>query len=139
MKTRSITLFDDGNKRFSTTTLATASKAVVAALRMGDKSKNRAFRVHDLVATQNLLFKLAKEILPDAEWTVNYVSTADMGIKAEEAFKADPNGRMGAVLQKTWMVFGAESTSDFGVSDNEELGIPMMNETQVKEVLSRFA
>jgi len=62
-----------------------------------------------------------------------------MASKAEEAFKADPNGRMGVVLQKTVAVFGSEFSNDFGEADNVELGIDMMDESQVKEVLRRFA
>ena len=139
MKERSITLFDSGDKRISTTTIPTASAAVVAVLKMGDKSKNRAFKVQDIVTTQNQLLKLGKEITPGSEWTVKPASTAEMAKKANEAFKADQNSRMGAVMQKAVGVFGPEYTSDFGGADNAELGIRMMDETQLKELLKKFA
>jgi hypothetical protein len=138
MKDRSMTLFDSGDKRFSTTTIATASTAIAAALKMGDKSKNRAFKVQDIVTTQNQLLNLGKEVLPGAEWAIKPASTADMARKANEAFKADPNSRTGSILQKAVGVFGEEYTSDFGASDNAELGIRMMDETQVRELLKTF-
>ena len=139
MKDRSATIFDSGDKAFSTTTIATASAAVAAVLKMGAKSKNRAFKVQDIVTTQNHLLKLGKEVLPDAEWTVKAASTADMATKVDEAFMADPNSRMGSVMQKAVGVFGAGYISDFGVSDNAELGIQTMNDIQVKEILKEFA
>ncbi len=139
MKERSITLFDSGDKRFSTTTLPTASAAVVAVLNMGDKSKNRAFKVQDIVTTQNQLLKLGKEVTPGAEWTVKPASTAEMAKKANEAFKVDRNSRMAVGMQRAVGVFGPEYTSDFGEADNAELGIRIMDETQLKELLNKFA
>jgi len=139
MKDRSMTRFDSGDKRFSCTTMATASAAVATVLKMGGKSENRAFKVQDIVTTQNQLLKLGKEVVPGAEWTIKPASTVDMEIKANEAFKADPNSIMGSMMQKAVFVFGAEYISDFGASDNAELGIRMMDETQVKELLKTFA
>ena len=139
MKERSITLFDSGDKPFSTTTMPTASVAIVAVLKMGDKSKNRAFKVQDIVTTQNRLLELGKEVTPGAEWTVKPASTAEMAKKASEALKADPNSRMAAMMQKAVGVFGQEYTSDFGEADNAELGIRMMDEVQLKELLKKFA
>lgn len=138
MKDRSVTLFDSGDKRFSTTTTATASAAVAAVLKMGPESKNRAFKVQDFVTTQNQLLKLAKKVLPNEEWTLKPVSTAAMADQANEAFKADPNSPMGSMIQKAVGVFGAEYTSDFGASDNADLGIRMMHENQVTELLKTF-
>ena len=139
MKERSITLFDSGDKRFSTTTVPTASAAIVAVLKMGNKSKNRAFKVQDIVTTQNQLLKLGKDVTPGAEWTVKPASTTEMAKKANEAFKADPNSRLATGMQRAVGVFGPEYTSDFGVADNAELGIHMMDETQLKELLNKFA
>ena len=139
MKERSITLFDSGDKRFSTTTVSTASAAIVAVLKMGDKSKNRAFKVQDTVTTQNQLLKFGKEVTPGAEWTVKPASTTEMAKKAIEALKADQNSRMAVGMQRAVGVFGPEYTSDFGGADNAELGIRMMDETQLKELLTKFA
>jgi hypothetical protein len=139
MKTRSITLYDSGDKRISTTTIPTASAALVAVLKMGDASKNRAFFVQDVVTTQNELLKLGKEVLPDAEWSVNNVSTADLVGKVKEAFKADPNGRMGGQLEKAVSVFSPHYVTDYGAADNAELGIPIMDNDQLKDLLKSYA
>ncbi|KAH7372147.1 hypothetical protein BKA64DRAFT_689191 [Cadophora sp. MPI-SDFR-AT-0126] len=139
MKGRSVTLFDDGAKKFSTTTMATASKAVVSVLKNGEKFANREVRVHDIVTSQNQLLKLAKEIVPDEEWTVTKMDTKDCERQAGEAFKLDPDSRMGIQMEKVVGVFGKEHNSDFGEADNEELGVPVMTEGQLKELLGRFA
>ena len=119
--------------------MPTAGAAIVAVLKMGDNSKNRAFKVQDIVTTQNQLLELGKDLTSGAEWTVKPASTAEMAKIASEAIKADPNSRMAAMMQKAGGVFGQEYTSDFGEANNAELGIPMMDETQLKELLKKFA
>ncbi|PVH75683.1 NAD(P)-binding protein [Cadophora sp. DSE1049] len=139
VKSRSITLFDDGEKRFSTTTMGTAAKAIVAVLKHPEKFANREVRVHDVVTSQNQLLRLAKEIVPDEEWSVTGMDTGDCEGRAREAFKADPDSRMGIQMEKVVGVFGRDHGSDFGEADNVELGIQVMTEEQLKEVLGRFA
>ncbi|KAH6718430.1 hypothetical protein BKA61DRAFT_599606 [Leptodontidium sp. MPI-SDFR-AT-0119] len=150
LKSRTITLFDDGEKRFSTTTMATASAAVAAVLKMGEGSANREFCVHDVVTCQNELLELAKEVVLAStgsgsesgnaqEWTVARMDTGECERKAEEAFRVDGDSAMGMHLQKVVGVFGKAFTSDFGEADNRELGIEMMDRKQLKEVLGRFA
>ena len=139
MKEQSVTFFDSGDKRFSTATISTASAAVAAVPKMGDKSKNRAFLVQDIVTTQNQLLKLGKEVTPGSEWTIKPASTAEMADNANEAFKAGLKSRIASVMQKVVGVFGSESSSDFGESDDAELGIRTMNETELKELLKKFA
>ncbi|KAI4154348.1 MAG: hypothetical protein LQ340_001727 [Diploschistes diacapsis] len=117
----------------------TAAAAVAKVLQMGPESYNRAYNVQDMVTTQNELLRLGKEIFPDAEWPIKPANTTDMAKKMDDAFKADPNSRMGMMLQKPVGVFGAEYPSDFGVSDDAELGIEMMDENQVKDLLRRLA
>ncbi|KAK0106060.1 hypothetical protein ONS95_004565 [Cadophora gregata] len=138
LKGRSITLFDDGEKRFSTTTMGTASKAVVTVLKNGEKFANRNVRVHDVVMSQNQLWSLAKEIVPGTEWSVTKMNTGACAKQAEEAFKLDPDSRMGIQLEKVVGVFGKEHSSDFGEADNAELGIAIMTEGELKELLARF-
>ena len=139
MKERSITLFDFDDKRFSTTTMPTASVAIVAVFKMVTAPKTCAFEAQDIVTTQSRLLELGKEITPGAEWTVKPGSAAEMAEKASEAFKADPNSRMAAMMQKAVGVLGQEYTSDFGEADNAELGIRVMDGTQLKEMLMKFA
>ena len=129
------TRFDDGKKRFSTTTIQTAAKAVAAVLRLGDKSANRAYLVQDFVATQNQLLRLAKELTPGKEWKVVPVDTADLAVKADEALKQDPDNRMGVTMQRAVGIFGEEAFSEFPPKDNYELGIAMMDDSQIKDVL----
>jgi hypothetical protein len=135
MKERSMTRFDDGEKRFSTTTTETGAKAVAAVLKMEKEvwDEKREFWVHGIVTSQNELLRLRKEVVPDSEWTVTNAST-------EEMAKVYPKSRMVDITQKTFMIFGKEFRfSDFGDVDNEVLRIGLMDERQIKEVLKEFA
>jgi hypothetical protein len=138
MKEHSMTRFDDGDKRFSTTTTETASKAVAAVLNMGKEAENREFWIHDIITSQNELLKWGKEVVPDAEWKVTLVSTEEMARKVVEASKADPKSRMVNIMLKGLAIFGKEFNSVFE-ADNEVLGIGLMGESEVKEVLRSFA
>jgi hypothetical protein len=142
MKERSMTRFDDGEKRFSTTTTETGAKAVAAVLKMEKEvwDEKREFWVHGIVTSQNELLRLRKEVVPDSEWTVTNASTEEMAKKMEEMAKVYPKSRMVDITQKTFMIFGKEFRfSDFGDVDNEVLRIGLMDERQIKEVLKEFA
>jgi len=131
-------LFDEGEKRFSTTTTETAAKAVAAVLKMGRAAENREFWVHDKVVCQNELLRLGKEVLPDVEWKVEEASTEELKKKAEMAMRVDPKSRMVDVMTKILGTFGREFEGLFQKPDNEELGIGVMGESEVKGVLARF-
>ena len=130
-------LFDDGEKRFSTTTTETAARAVAAVLKMGGAAENREFWIHDKVVCQNELLRLGKEVLPDVDWKVEEVSTQELRKKAEEAMKVDRKSRMVDVMTKILGIFGSEFEGVFLRPDNEELGIGILGEEEVKAVLSR--
>lgn len=137
-KEHSQVLFDDGEKRFSTTTVQTAANAVAAVLKLGPRSANRAYLVQDFVATQNLLLQLAKELTPGVDWKIIPADTADMAAKAEAAFKQDPESRMGVLMQRAVGIFGKDALSEYPPTDDQELGIKMMDESQVKELLKKL-
>ena len=139
MRGHSMTRFDDGEKKFSTATIRTASKAVAAVLRMGKEAENREFWVHDIVTSQNELLRWGKEVVPDAEWTVTPANTEDMAKKVVEASKVDPDSRMVDIMFKELAIFGKELNSVFEEANNEVLGIGMMGESEVKEMLRSFA
>ncbi|PMD37957.1 NAD(P)-binding protein, partial [Hyaloscypha variabilis F] len=88
MRERSMTRFDGGDKRFSTTTTETAAKAVVAVLGMGSRWENKEVWVHDAVTCQNELLGWRKEVSGGGEWRVSEASTEEMRRKALEAMKA---------------------------------------------------
>ena len=130
--------FDDGEKRFSTTTVQTAANAIAASLKLGPRSANRAYLVQDFVTTQNQLLKLAQELTPGREWKIIPANTADMAAKAEAAFKEDPESRMGVLMQRAVGIFGRDAHSEYSARDDEELGIRMMTETHIKGLLEKL-
>ncbi len=78
VKNRSITLFDGGERKFSTTTWATVGKAVVGVFENLEKTENRAVYIHDAVMTQKQLLEMAKSADPDKKsWDVKTATTAE--------------------------------------------------------------
>jgi hypothetical protein len=106
---------------------------------MGKEAENREFWVHDNITSQNELLKWGKEVIPDAEWTVTPASTEDMAKKVVEASKVDPESRMVDTMFKALAIFGKELNSVFEEASNGVLGIGMMGESEVKEMLRSFA
>ncbi|KAE9368270.1 putative isoflavone reductase like protein P3 [Stipitochalara longipes BDJ] len=138
MKEHSMTRFDDGEKKFSTTMTETAGKAVAAALKMGKEAENREFWIYDLVTSQNELLNWGKEVLPDVEWNVTEASTEELKRKAEEAMKVDRKSRMVDIMMKVLAIHGRDFDSVFKKVDNEVLGIGFMGESEAKEILGRL-
>jgi len=131
-------LLNDGNLRFSTTTLSTVADAVVAVLNKPDETRNRAVFVHDLVTTQNELLALAKRVAPEKPWRETHVDL-------EEAF-AGALGRLaeGKVDMETvtpilWRaVFDPAYGGNFRKTDNELLGLKGKTEADVIEILKKY-
>lgn len=65
---REMTYLDGGNTKFSTTTRATAGKAVVGVLSNPEETKPRAVYVQSAVLTMRDLFGLTREALGGEEW-----------------------------------------------------------------------
>lgn len=75
------TIYGSGDELFSTTTMATAAKAVVEVLKHYDQTRNRAVYIQDAVISQNKLLAIAKKHMPSKLWEPTWV---DLGkVKAE--------------------------------------------------------
>jgi putative NADH-flavin reductase len=121
---KTVTLYDNGKARFSTTNLATIGLAVVKALEKPELTKNQYVYISGLETTQNEVLAVAEKIT-DTKWTVTHENTKDLaeGGKAKLA-KGDGYGIL-ALLQA--VTFGAEE--QIGYVDpakvwNEKLGVP---------------
>jgi hypothetical protein len=117
--------YDGGDRRFSTTTLATIGRAVVGVLQHLEETKNRAVYIHDLVTTQREILSIAEKLAPGRRWGTVDVSTADMEAAAEEKYAKgvfDLGASMGFLIRA---VFGEGYGGEFEVVDNQVLGIPL--------------
>ncbi|KAK3117409.1 hypothetical protein LTR53_001248 [Teratosphaeriaceae sp. CCFEE 6253] len=128
---RTVTLYDDGNSKFSTSTMANTALALNRSLLQPEKSKNQAVYISDFATTQAELVD-AFEKISGEPWTrqlVHYQTALD---EANEKLKAgDPyavykqieigfaSGRYGAWLEEKEKIW------------NEDLGLPKQDKDDV--------
>ncbi|KAM0249163.1 hypothetical protein ACHAQJ_009170 [Trichoderma viride] len=139
LKTHSATIYDSGDLPFSTTTLATISKAVVSIINHLDETKNRHVYIHDAVVTQNKLIDLAKSI-DGKDWQLTYVDSSAVLREAHVEFqKAHSDFAKGLVPLLHISVLGKGYGGDFSMHlDNELLGIKGMSDEELRNVIARY-
>ena len=131
-------LFDGGEVEWSTTILSSVGKAVAGILKHPAETTNRVMHVHSAVVTNKKLLELAQNVVGKDGWTITEVDTA-AGEKASwEAFKADPAN------YEAWMMgflsraaFAAEHTPKFDPVDNELLGVPMISDKEIEDIIRK--
>ncbi|KAK4555224.1 hypothetical protein LTR86_007520 [Recurvomyces mirabilis] len=140
MKEHSITIFDQGEQPFSTTTLATVAKAVVGVFEHLKETKNRAVYVQDTVITQNVLLQMAKKASGTEDWKVERVTSEDWYQKAMAALGNSPSGEeVGKIMVDLLYpsIYTEGYGGDFsGKNDNELLGIKEMSREEVEKVVA---
>ncbi len=137
---RSIRLYDGGNVKFSTTSMPTVGKAVVAVLDRYCETANRNIFIHDVVITQNELLEMAREVTAAGDgggkdWDVVHVDTAQAEADAYETLKRNPRDPQVFYGFAARGAFGDGYGGWFQETDNELLGIDEMDRSQVKEIV----
>lgn len=127
-------IYDSGNKAWSTSTLKTASEAVVKVLLKPEETKNRPVFVSSFTLSQRQLLKVLEEVT-GSEWKIETISEKEALRKAEELDEE------GALKLKIWLLLcsdrmdrGANFEKD-GVLNNELLGLPV---EELREVVKRI-
>lgn len=136
LKTREATLWDGGETKVTTTTLASVGKAVVGVFRNLEATKNKEIRVADTTVTQKQIINIAKEI-DGKEWTTKPGNTAEAyQAGLDELKKPEPNMGFAVMNQLYRILFGVEHEPYFGDKlDNDVVGLQLMTEEQVKDVV----
>lgn len=135
---RSIRLYDGGDIKFSTTTMLTVAKAVVAVLDHYSETANRSIFIHDVVTTQNQLLTMAREVTTGdggKEWDVVPVETAQVEADAYEALKLNPKDPKIFYGFAVRGAFGDGYGGLFQKTDNELLGLREMDLEEVKNIV----
>ncbi len=136
LKTHDMTLWDGGETKVSTTTLASVGKAVAGVFKNLEATKNKEIRVADTTITQKQIIELVKEI-DGKEWTTKTGSTAEVyQISLDEMKKPEPNMGLAIFNQLYRILFSVEHGTCFEDKlDNNKVGLSVMTKEQVKEVV----
>lgn len=109
-----MTIFDDGDTPFETTTLNQAGKAVVAAILPEnlEVTKNEYMHIRSAVFTSKQLLESMKKYTKTTEkdWTVEFVNLKELGEQGQAAFHQEINsGQPPEVFSKSEKFMGALS------------------------------
>ena len=126
--------YDGGERKFSTTRLETIGKAVAGVLKHAEETKNRDVFVHEAVVTQDQLAALSGK-----KWEAEDLSTDVLETEAyAELGKEQPNfasAMFGFIKRAIW---GEGYGGEFTKVDNELLGISMMSEREIEQLVKEY-
>ncbi|KAK4038321.1 hypothetical protein C8A01DRAFT_48023 [Parachaetomium inaequale] len=137
---RHATLYDGGERVFSTTTLPTIGRAVVGVLRRPEETRNRPVYVHDTATTLRALYEMGKKATPGEAWTEEVVRIDDELAEGWAELKkemADPGKFVMKFIHAA--IWGEGYGAHFEKTDNELLGIKELTEEEVRAIVSRYA
>ncbi|KAI0392737.1 NAD(P)-binding protein [Xylariaceae sp. FL0594] len=137
-KGKSVTLYDGGERLFSTTTLATIGKAVAAVLRKPEETANRALYVQDTALTARQLKAIAEKVTGGQSWAAKEVSVEDdlLAPAWAELKKEKPDAGKFVVPFILTSIFGEDYGSHFQKLDNELLGLRELTPEEVERVVA---
>ena len=140
LKAKSISLFDGGDRVFSTTSLSTLGKAVAGVLKHPDQTKNRAVYVQDTATSLQKLAAMGKKATGAEGWNESVVSIDDVTAQAwAELKKEKPNPGIFVYNFIKASIWGEGYGSHFTKLDNELLGIKEMSDSELQGLIDNLA
>ena len=134
---KTVTLYDGGERRFSTTTLETIGKAVAAALKKPDETKNRGLFIQDAALTLKQLKAVAEKVTGVA-WQGKEVSVEKevLAPALAELKKENPDTSKTTFPLIITSIWGEGYGSPFSKLDNELLGLRELTEAEIEAVVA---
>lgn len=130
-------VFDGGNEKHSTTTLADVGKTVAAILKKPEDFKNRAVYVQSAAVSQNQLLEIAQKKKPELKLERQEVSTADVEKDAYEKLeKGDFSSMISFIVVS---IFNSSYGNDWSQkNDNELLGIKEKSPQELEQIVAQY-
>ncbi|PSR84010.1 hypothetical protein BD289DRAFT_268725 [Coniella lustricola] len=139
-KDRKTSLYDGGNRVFSTTTQPTIGRAVVGVLRHLEETKNRPVYVQEVATSLRELTDIAKKAKGHTgTWTEIDVKIDDVLAQGwEELKKPNPDPNVFAIKFITAAIWGDGTGSHFSKLDNDLLGIKELSTEELEQIVARY-
>jgi len=118
LKNKKATIYDSGHKAWSTSTLQTASAAVVKVLLNPTKTKNRPIFVASFTISQRQLLKVL-ERATDSVWQVDNITSKEALEKAEELDRQQDSA--GLKLRVMSVLYGEDAETGANFEENGSL------------------
>ncbi|RSL45181.1 hypothetical protein CEP51_016125 [Fusarium floridanum] len=131
---RTVNIYDGGGTAFSTASISTVARAVVAVLRNFEATRNRAIRIQDLSTTPRDLLQTLQRLDAGHDWTPVAVDTEVLVKKAQEDLASGIFSPRAFVAFATRATFapGLASTYD---ADMDRLGLTEMTRDEFEGLL----
>lgn len=141
VKNKQATLYDGGDRVFSTTTLSDIGKAVAGVLKKPAETKNRAVYVQSTATTLKTLAAAGKKASGQPEsWTENIAKVDDLSAEAfAELKKETPDPSVFAIKFIKVGIFGEGYGAHFEKLDNDLLGIQQLSAAELEALVARYA
>jgi hypothetical protein len=132
------TLFDEGDNRFSCTSLPNVGRAIAGILKNFDATKNKIVRASEAILTQNKILKISEELRPDIKWEVDHVRASAILEQGLDGIKSgDFSMPVIYKVLKGTVFAGDVYGSAYEETDNESLGIKVLTEQDLKTLVAR--
>ncbi|KAL5370979.1 hypothetical protein DPSP01_014559 [Paraphaeosphaeria sporulosa] len=134
VNTSSIRIFDNGEHPFSSTSVHSIGKAVVAALNAPEATKNRNLLMHDTVLTQAKVLAIAKKYSPPTvQWTETRVDAQKVFEQALKNVEKDPaNFNVIFHLLQAALLSGKYRAA-YPEVDNALFGLPLLSDEELEK------
>ena len=107
IKKKKVRIFDGGDIRWSTTTLATVGQATVRILQKENETKNRMLYIQSFCVTQKEVLKSLKRVSGEGkEWEEEEVSSEAFIKEMQDKIDHSPNGKDADALEELVSVVG---------------------------------
>ncbi|KAI8944791.1 hypothetical protein F4801DRAFT_170438 [Xylaria longipes] len=136
-KEKSISIYDGGERHFSTTTLESIGKAVVGVLKKPEETKNRAVYVQNAAPTLKQLKAIAEKVT-GTTWQGKEVSIENdvLPPAVAELEKESPDPSKFAIPMIIASIWGDGYGNHFQKLDNELLGVREFTEAEIEAVVA---
>ena len=135
IKDKRASLYDGGDRVFSTSTLPTIGKAVCSVLAHPSETENRIIRVHDTATTLNKLLAMAQTTVGADGWTITKPSVDELLANSWAGVK---QGKFDWPTLFGFIVTASQGESYGGElenTDNKLLGIPEMTDDDLQAAI----
>ena len=128
------TLFDEGNNRFSSTSIAKIAQSIVGILKHTGETANKVIHVSEVILTQNKVLEIAKQIQPEADWEVTAVPSDAVLQGALRDVAAGNFSEATIIAILSAVTFGGERYgAAYDKTDNELLGIETLSDEDLRK------
>lgn len=130
-------LFDEGDNRISSNSLANVGKAIVGVFKNFAATRNKIVRISEVIVTQNQVMKIAADLRPDITWKIDKVQTSVLLKEGIDDYQTD-GATMPVVMN---MIGGTAMAGDtygsaYDETDNHLLGVKDMTEADLRKLIA---